>query len=88
METYEPLKSPEIRRDDATGRFERKGTLAYHPSLKYRLREFIAGVIASRRTGDQQQPKRGMGWVDLEMRLGWQRCAPTERPLQMLATVG
>src|SRR5262245_46403308 len=25
METYEPLKSPEIHRDDATGRFERKG---------------------------------------------------------------
>jgi hypothetical protein len=24
METYEPLKSPEIHRDDATGRFERK----------------------------------------------------------------
>ena len=27
METYEPLKSPEIQRDDATGRFERKGML-------------------------------------------------------------
>jgi hypothetical protein len=25
MRTYEPLKSPEIHRDDATGRFERKG---------------------------------------------------------------
>ena len=25
MKTYEPLKSPEIQRDDATGRFERKG---------------------------------------------------------------
>jgi hypothetical protein len=25
METYEPLKTPEIHRDDATGRFERKG---------------------------------------------------------------
>src|SRR6516225_576299 len=25
METYEPLKAPEIHRDDATGRFERKG---------------------------------------------------------------
>jgi hypothetical protein len=25
MKTYEPLKSPEIHRDDATGRFERKG---------------------------------------------------------------
>jgi hypothetical protein len=25
METCEPLKSPEIHRDDATGRFERKG---------------------------------------------------------------
>ncbi len=25
METYEPLKTPEIQRDDATGRFERKG---------------------------------------------------------------
>jgi hypothetical protein len=25
METYEPLKSPEIHRDDATGRFETKG---------------------------------------------------------------
>ena len=25
METYEPLKPPEIQRDDATGRFERKG---------------------------------------------------------------
>src|SRR6516225_6604759 len=25
METYEPLKAPEIQRDDATGRFERKG---------------------------------------------------------------
>ena len=28
MKTYEPLKSPEIHRDDATGRFERKGMLA------------------------------------------------------------
>ena len=28
METYEPLTPPEIRRDDITGRFERKGTLA------------------------------------------------------------
>ena len=28
METYEPLTPPEIRRDDTTGRFERKGTLA------------------------------------------------------------
>ena len=27
MKTYEPLKSPEIQRDDATGRFERKGML-------------------------------------------------------------
>ena len=25
METYEPLKSPEIQRDEVTGRFERKG---------------------------------------------------------------
>src|SRR6516165_5160974 len=25
METHEPLKAPEIQRDDATGRFERKG---------------------------------------------------------------
>jgi hypothetical protein len=25
MESYEPLKTPEIQRDDATGRFERKG---------------------------------------------------------------
>jgi Family of unknown function (DUF5681) len=28
METYEPLKSPEIQRDATTGRFERKGLLA------------------------------------------------------------
>ena len=28
MKAYEPLKSPEIHRDDATGRFERKGMLA------------------------------------------------------------
>jgi hypothetical protein len=28
METYEPLKSPEIQRDATTGRFERKGMLA------------------------------------------------------------
>ena len=27
METHEPLKAPEIQRDDATGRFERKGML-------------------------------------------------------------
>jgi hypothetical protein len=28
METYEPLKSPEIQRDETTGRFARKGMLA------------------------------------------------------------
>src|SRR6516225_10609099 len=28
MKAYEPLKSPEIHRDDATGRFERKGMLS------------------------------------------------------------
>jgi hypothetical protein len=32
--------------------------------------------------------EKGDGWVDLEMRLGWPRCAPAERLLQMLATVG
>jgi hypothetical protein len=32
--------------------------------------------------------KRGDECVDLEMRLGWLRCAPAERPLQMLARVG
>jgi hypothetical protein len=32
--------------------------------------------------------KKGDGWVDLEMGLGWPKCAPAERPLQMLATVG
>ena len=31
---YEPLKSPEIHRDDATGRFERKGTLAKAAKFK------------------------------------------------------
>ena len=31
---YEPLKSPEIQRDDATGRFERKGTLAKAAKFK------------------------------------------------------
>jgi hypothetical protein len=30
------------------------GPKLHHPSLNYRLREFIAGV-ASRKTGDQQQ---------------------------------
>jgi hypothetical protein len=34
MKTYEPLKSPEIQRDDATGRFERKGTLAKAAKFK------------------------------------------------------
>ena len=33
METYEPLKSPEIQRDD-NGRFERKGTLAKAAKFK------------------------------------------------------
>jgi hypothetical protein len=33
METYEPLKPPEIQRDDA-GRFERKGTLAKAAKFK------------------------------------------------------
>ena len=32
--------------------------------------------------------KKGDRWVDLEMRLGWPKCAPAERPFQMLATVG
>ena len=32
--------------------------------------------------------KKGDLWVDLEMRLGWPKCAPAERPFQMLATVG
>ena len=32
--------------------------------------------------------KRGNEWVDLEMGLGWPRCARFERPLQMFATVG
>jgi len=31
---YEPLKPPEIRRDDITGRFERKGTLAKAAKFK------------------------------------------------------
>ena len=34
METYEPLTPPEIRRDDTTGRFERKGTLAKATKFK------------------------------------------------------
>jgi hypothetical protein len=34
METYEPLTPPEIRRDDITGRFERKGTLAKTAKFK------------------------------------------------------
>src|SRR5262252_3305029 len=34
METYEPLTPPEIRRDDITGRFERKGTLAKAAKFK------------------------------------------------------
>jgi hypothetical protein len=34
METYEPLKSPEIRRDEDTGRFERKGALAKAAKFK------------------------------------------------------
>src|SRR6516225_5383911 len=33
METFEPLKSPEIQRDD-NGRFERKGTLAKAAKFK------------------------------------------------------
>jgi hypothetical protein len=36
----------------------------------------------------RQLRQLGDGWVDLEMTLGWPRCAPAERPLQMLATVG
>ena len=31
---------------------------------------------------------KGMGWVDLEMTLGWPRCAPAEHPLQIPAMVG
>jgi hypothetical protein len=34
METYEPLTPPEIQRDDATGRFERKGMLAKAAKFK------------------------------------------------------
>src|SRR5260370_2695798 len=34
METYEPLTPPEIRRDDITGRFGRKGTLAKAAKFK------------------------------------------------------
>jgi hypothetical protein len=34
METYEPLTPPEIRRDDITGRFERKGALAKAAKFK------------------------------------------------------
>jgi hypothetical protein len=34
METCEPLTPPEIRRDDITGRFERKGTLAKAAKFK------------------------------------------------------
>jgi hypothetical protein len=34
METYESLTPPEIQRDDATGRFERKGTLAKAAKFK------------------------------------------------------
>lgn len=32
--------------------------------------------------------ERGDVWVDQEMRLGWQRCAPAVPPLQMPVTVG
>jgi hypothetical protein len=39
METYEPLKSPEIQRD-ANGRFDRKGTLA--KAAKFRGRSSLA----------------------------------------------
>jgi hypothetical protein len=59
----------------------------HHPPVKYRLREFIAGVTPFRKTGANSNEK-GDGCVDLEMRLGWLRCAPAERPLQMLARVG
>ena len=34
METYEPLTPPEIRRDDTTGRFERKGALGKAAKFK------------------------------------------------------
>ena len=55
--------------------------------INKRLREFIAGVIASRKQKTNSNEK-GHGWVDLEAKLGWPICAPAERPLQMLATVG
>jgi hypothetical protein len=32
--------------------------------------------------------EKGHGWVDLEIKLGWPRCAPAERPLQIPAMVG
>ncbi|MFY9841009.1 MAG: hypothetical protein WAK55_31975, partial [Xanthobacteraceae bacterium] len=32
--------------------------------------------------------ERGDEWVDLEIRLGWPRCAPAERPLRITVRVG
>jgi Resolvase, N terminal domain len=48
----------------------------------------LAKVEAQKISERTKAMKRGMGWVDLKMTLGWPRCAPVERPLQMLATVG
>ena len=55
--------------------------------INKRLREFIAGVIASRKQ-ETNRNEKGNGWVVLGMGLAWPRCARAERPLQMLATVG
>ena len=59
------LKKPEVKRDHE-GRFERHGkTLAKtHPAspVYKRLREFIAGVIASLRTTTMKRRMDGQTW--------------------------
>ena len=52
METYEPLKSPEMQRDDATGRFERKGMLG--KAAKFRPDQQNFGI---KRGGLKRRPR-------------------------------
>ena len=44
--------------------------------------ELIAGVIACAKQ-ETNSNEKGDRWVGLGMRLGWRRCAPAERLLQM-----
>jgi hypothetical protein len=72
MKTYEPLKSPEIQRDAATGRFERKGMLA-------KAAKFRPDRLAKRRPGGTPfrpgisgnpagKPRGTLNWVTRDLK--------------------